>query len=128
VDEVGGTNCVDDSLERILRAPVVVCQGGFSSLSEVLVMGKVAIAAPLPGHAEQVINVRSLVDQGAVLELGSDEDLSDALQRANNFKRIAPSWTFDGAEIAAEIIQERLGVNAGESVEASRTIPPSDSL
>ena len=87
-------------------------------------MGKIAIAAPLPGHAEQVINVRSLVDQGAVLELGSDEDLSEALVRAGEFERPTRTWTFDGAEIAAEIILSRLDMTASESVETSGPIPP----
>jgi hypothetical protein len=108
VDEVGGAQCVGDSLERIARAPVVICQGGFSSLTEVLALGKVAIAAPLPGHAEQCINVRSLSQRGAILELGEDEDLRDALARVDGFERADLSMGFNGAEVAAERLSRLL--------------------
>jgi len=64
--EIGGRNVVDDSLERIARASIVVCQGGFSSLSEVLALGKKALVAPLPGHVEQEFNARVLEEMGAV--------------------------------------------------------------
>ena len=48
---------------------VVLCQGGFSSLSEALAPGKRTLAAPLPGHVEQEVNVRLLADRGALCVL-----------------------------------------------------------
>lgn len=106
LEEVGGKNPVANSLERIARAPIVICQGGFSSLSEVLALGKVAIAAPLPGHAEQCMSVRSLVNRGALLELELGEDVSDALRRAKNFQPVALRQSFDGAQVVSTILRE----------------------
>ena len=104
LEEVGASHYVGDSLERIARAPVVICQGGFSSLSEVLAMGKVAIAAPLPGHAEQCINVRSLAARGAILEMETEEDLGDALERVASFERTEIPIGFNGADVAASFL------------------------
>lgn len=99
-DEIGGARQVDDALERIAAADVVVCQGGISSLSEVLALGAKAIVVPLPSHAEQSVNSRELAGRGAVV-LAEDGDVGAALERTRDFVPDLEGLRFDGALAAA---------------------------
>jgi len=66
VEEIGGAHKVDDALERMAAAKGVVCQGGMSSLSEVINMGAPAVCVPLPGHAEQQLMAAWAADRGLI--------------------------------------------------------------
>jgi uncharacterized protein (TIGR00661 family) len=105
--EIGGRNVVDDSLERIARASIVVCQGGFSSLSEVLALGKKALVAPLPGHVEQEFNARVLEEMGAV-RVFDGGDLAEAIAEMAGFEPKLEGLDFDGARRVAGHLRERL--------------------
>jgi len=105
--EVGARNVVEDSLERIAGASLVVCQGGFSSLSEVLALGKKALVAPLPGHVEQEFNARILEERGAV-RVFEGGDLGQAIAAMENFEPDFTGIEFSGAAQVARHLRESL--------------------
>ncbi len=103
VTEIGAQAAVGDSLSQIAAAEVVVCQGGMSSLSEVLALGCRAIVVPLPGHAEQVLNARMLSQQGRVI-LAEDGDVSRVLESARALQPQPEMNASAGANRAAEVL------------------------
>ena len=76
-DDVGADHPVQDTLERLARADVVVCHGGLSSLSEVRALGCRAVVVPLEDHAEQAVNARLLGRAGQVV-VAEDGDVAAA--------------------------------------------------
>jgi|GEM_PF-2580110 len=100
-----------DPCKYLSLAKIIVVQGGFNSISEVIALKKPAVFVPIRNHAEQLVNVRwaqdlgfGIVAQGqnvveAVRQLESQYDIF--LQ--NCLKR---NITCDGAMQAAHAIQE----------------------
>ena len=97
--------------ELAAEADMLVVNGGFSAVSEAFVMRKPLIVIPVPNHAEQWVNARTICELGVGM-MGQDKDLDDALTnglaRIESFRAAyarlpnAP----DGAEQAAARILE----------------------
>lgn len=67
-------------------ADVVICRSGASTVSEIQLLGKVAVFVPSPNVAEdhQTFNARSLVDVGAAMMVSDSRAVECALPQAYN--------------------------------------------
>ncbi len=75
-------------LGRVLNTPelaadadVLVVNGGFSAVSEAFVMRKPLIVIPVPNHAEQWVNARTICDLGVGM-MAREEQIEDAIDAA----------------------------------------------
>jgi len=100
---------VRDSLALMRNADLVVINGGFSAVSEALVLRKPMVVIPVPRHAEQWANGETIRRLG--LGLGADEDgLEEAIDAALGWIEVfragyaALPALADGAGRAAELI------------------------
>lgn len=107
-------------LGRVLNTPqlatgadLLVVNGGFSAVSEAFVMRKPLIVIPVPNHAEQWINARTICDLGVGM-MAKEEELpvaiDQALARIDQFRAAyaaLPPAT-DGAAQAADHIVRAL--------------------
>ena len=101
-------DCVSGDI-RAVKADMLVVNGGFSAVSEAFVMRKPLIVIPVPNHAEQWVNARTICELGVGM-MAREEELEDALTqglaRIESFRAAyarlpnAP----DGAEQAARRI------------------------
>ena len=66
--------------ELAAEADMLVVNGGFSAVSEAFVMRKPLIVIPVPNHAEQWVNARTICELGVGM-MADDKDLDDALTR-----------------------------------------------
>jgi len=104
---------VRDNIELIRDLDLAVVNGGFSAVSEFFAMRKPLVVVPVPNHAEQWVNARTIERLGVGLmadEGGLENAMLTALERLKtlngSYKRLpVPA---DGAEQAAAIIVERL--------------------
>jgi UDP:flavonoid glycosyltransferase YjiC (YdhE family) len=97
--------------ELAAKADMLVVNGGFSAVSEAFVMRKPLIVIPVPNHAEQWVNARTICELGVGM-MAREEELEDSLlqglARIESFRAAyarlpgAP----DGAGQAAERILE----------------------
>lgn len=100
---------VRDNLAWLEAADLAVVNGGFSAVSELFSMRKPLLVIPVPRHAEQWVNGRTIVELG-VGAIGSEstlsEDLRGALEQIEpwraRYRELPPAS--DGAEQAAELI------------------------
>jgi len=53
-----------EPVEFLSKAKIIIVQGGFNSISEVIAMKKPAIFIPIEGHAEQFVNARWAEEMG----------------------------------------------------------------
>ncbi len=72
---------VRDSLRLLAEADLVVVNGGFSAVSEALMMAKPMVVIPVPRHAEQWVNGRIVRQLGVGVTAGEAE-LEDAMEHA----------------------------------------------
>ncbi|PKU24308.1 glycosyltransferase family protein [Telmatospirillum siberiense] len=100
-----------DSLSLIRQADLLVVNGGFSAVSEALVLGKPMVVVPVPRHAEQWINGRTIGHLG-VGTIGSEDRLEEAMEtalgRIEDFRaayRALPPVRDGAAEAAALILE-----------------------
>ncbi len=100
---------IRDSLALLRQADLVVVNGGFSAVSEALVLNKPMVVVPVPRHAEQWVNGR-MIQQLGIGTTATEADLEDAMERAlaqidsfrAAYRRLPP--VLDGAAQAAELI------------------------
>jgi UDP:flavonoid glycosyltransferase YjiC (YdhE family) len=102
--------------ELAAEADMLVVNGGFSAVSEAFVMRKPLIVIPVPNHAEQWVNARTICELGVgtmACEEDLDEALTQGLARIDSFRAAyarlpdAP----DGAEQAAGRILEAVAAS-----------------
>jgi uncharacterized protein (TIGR00661 family) len=100
-----------DPCKYLSSARIIVVQGGFNSISEVMALRKPSVFVPINGHAEQLVNVRWAQDLGFGI-VSRGEDVVQAIRRLESqypvfldhcLKRNIPC---DGAMQAAQAIQE----------------------
>jgi UDP:flavonoid glycosyltransferase YjiC (YdhE family) len=97
--------------ELAAEADMVVVNGGFSAVSEAFVMRKPLIVIPVPNHAEQWVNARTICELGVGMMAREEElesALTEGLARIESFRAAyarLPSAP-DGAEQAAGRILE----------------------
>ena len=102
-----------DTRELLRQADLVVVNGGFSAVSEVFCMRKPVVVVPVPRHAEQWLNARTIVRLGVGL-MATEEGLEDALlEGLGRIEELRAAYARipaaeDGASQAAEAIA-RLG-------------------
>jgi UDP:flavonoid glycosyltransferase YjiC (YdhE family) len=99
--------------ELAAEADLLVVNGGFSAVSEAFVMRKPVIVIPVPNHAEQWVNARTICEFGVGMMASEDEleeALSQGLARIESFRAAytrLPSPP-NGAEQAAQRILEAI--------------------
>jgi len=72
--------------ELITRSALVICRSGFSSIMDVVTLGKRAIFIPTPGQTEQEYLSRYLMEKKIFFSMGQDEfDLIYAIEMSKNF-------------------------------------------
>jgi uncharacterized protein (TIGR00661 family) len=72
--------------ELISRSALVVCRSGYSSIMDLVTMGKNAIFIPTPGQPEQEYLARYLMDKKIFFSTGQNEfDLLYALEMSKNY-------------------------------------------
>lgn len=109
VDGIVWHGKVRDNRELLVPADLAVVNGGFSAVSELFAMRKPMIVIPVPNHAEQWVNARTVQHLG-VGAPGTEEtleaDLHAALARLESwrdgYRRLPPPG--DGASQAATAI------------------------
>ncbi len=92
------TDCPDDNIRiyshlvtpqlrtLLSEALVVICRSGYSSIMDIVSMGKRAILIPTPGQPEQEYLSRYLMDKKIFFSVGQEEfDLIYALELSKNF-------------------------------------------
>jgi UDP:flavonoid glycosyltransferase YjiC (YdhE family) len=72
--------------ELINRSALVICRSGYSSIMDVVTMGKRAIFIPTPGQTEQEYLARYLMEKKIYFSINQkDFDLVYAIEMSNNF-------------------------------------------
>jgi len=103
-----------DNKALVEKADIVVVNGGFSAVSENFSMRKPLVVIPVPNHAEQWINART-IEQLGVGMIAQEADLEGALDAAardagrfhDGYAKLGPIP--DGAAQAAALIMSHLG-------------------
>jgi uncharacterized protein (TIGR00661 family) len=98
-----------ETRELLREADLVVINGGFSAVSEIFCMRKPMVVVPVPRHAEQWVNGRTIVKLGVGLmstEEGLEAAMLEGLARIDDLRaayaRLPPPE--DGAAQAAAAI------------------------
>lgn len=101
---------VRDNQELVAACDLAVINGGFSAVSELFQMRKPVVVIPVPNHAEQWLNARTIRHLGVGTigtEANLEQDLHDALERIEDLRaaydRLDPVG--DGAQEASALIQ-----------------------
>ena len=98
-----------DNTPLLLGADVLVINGGFSAVSEALALGKPTFVIPVPGHAEQYVNARTVADLGRGYVVDEHTVLPRLAEayRTDRWDGLAPAALetgIDGAREAADAI------------------------
>ncbi len=72
--------------QLMMRSGLIVCRSGYSSIMDVVTLGRKAIFIPTPGQTEQEYLARYLMDKKIFFSMPQDKfDLIYALELSNNF-------------------------------------------
>lgn len=81
--------------EAIQSASAIICRSGYTSIMDLVALGKTAILIPTPGQTEQEYLARSLADKGYFL--AEDEtgfELKQAMEKLEHFRPVQPELDF----------------------------------
>ena len=103
-----------DSFPLLYNADIAVVNGGFSAVSEMVYMNKPMVVIPVPHHAEQWLNARTIEYLGVGIMADEDnfeDKMVEVIQEVEKFHeayRKLPEVK-NGAEDAAEMILRAVG-------------------
>ncbi|MEO7210487.1 MAG: glycosyltransferase [Chitinophagaceae bacterium] len=81
-------------LEKIIReSEYIICRSGYTSVMEILSLGKKSIMIPTSGQSEQEYLAKHLSEQKWCIEMMPNEDLASTLEKAKTFEYIFPVFT-----------------------------------
>ena len=136
IDVIGGTGINTEVItyhgkiyrnaELLHAADIMVVNGGYSAVSEAMVLRKPVVVIPIENHAEQFVNAATVEALG--LGLVADQttagvaiarifDQYDEFLRAHQTSQVPT----DGAAIAAELIVRRISGQADQPEAGRRT-------
>jgi UDP:flavonoid glycosyltransferase YjiC (YdhE family) len=100
---------VRDNTEIVRNADLMLVNGGFSAVSEAFALQKPMVVLPIPNHAEQWVNARTIEKLGVGF-LAQEDDIEGAMHRAIDriyelrraYQTLPPPR--DGAAEAAELV------------------------
>ena len=75
---------VDDPLELVKIADLVITRAGQTTLAKILALGKPVIMIPIPGHAEQNWNAISVEENNAGVKLDEENISEETLRKTIN--------------------------------------------
>jgi uncharacterized protein (TIGR00661 family) len=103
-------------VEDLRTARGVVAGGGFSLLSEAVYLGKPALAVPLQGQFEQLLNARYLQREGFGMcaPAVTPAILAEFLDRLDEFELALARYEQVGNTVALQTIEERAVTAVGE--------------
>lgn len=103
-----------DNAHIVRSADLVLANGGFSAVSEAFALRKPLVVLPIPNHAEQWVNARTIEALGVGMMASEDaieQAMTSAITRIDEFRaaytRLPPIP--DGADEAARLIFELAG-------------------
>ena len=103
-----------DNAHIVRDADLILCNGGFSAVSEAFALRKPMVVLPIPNHAEQWVNGRTIEKLGVGFMAGEDEierAMLSAVGRVDElraaYRKLPPMR--DGAAEAASLIIELAG-------------------
>lgn len=104
---------IQDNLELIKRADLMVINAGFSAVSEGVVMKKPLVVIPVENHAEQYINAKMVEELGVGIITKTEKIPSTIHQVVVNIEQFRSNYSHiefprDGAEEAANFILDGL--------------------
>lgn len=102
-----------DSSQWLKSSDLVICSGGFSSISEALACHKPLIIVPIPGHAEQMINALWVESLGVGLKSSPERVLESVEEMRGRLSDIEDAYIrldfqFQGATQSADIISSHV--------------------
>ena len=100
-----------DTYKMLSNADLTVVNGGFSAVSEMFCLRKPMVVVPVPRHAEQWINARTMAHLGVGVVAGEDNYEDEMLNAANGIDSFRSAYADlpepqDGARQAADAIIE----------------------
>lgn len=101
----------DDPVSHLSKAWILVVQGGFNSVSEVLALRTPSVLVPIPNHAEQYVNARSLESLGVGIMSEGNKVAGAVLRIQERYGEFLAACRkvpiiCDGARQAASFIEE----------------------
>ena len=104
-----------DNAAIINNADIMIINGGFSAVSEAVVLGKPCIILPIENHAEQLVNALIVEELGLGL-VASEEDIALKVEELLHFysdflsRHKKLSFQMDAASKAAQLIEEAISI------------------
>ena len=104
---------ITDTLAILKDTDLAVVNGGFSAISEAFYMRKPLVVVPVPRHAEQWVNAKTIERLGVGIAVSEDDIEGGMLRALDNLETYRKAYDSlgdipDGAEQAATIIMDRL--------------------
>jgi len=88
--------------EVLMRSQIVICRSGYSSLMDLVTLGKKAILIPTPGQTEQEYLARYLLEKKIYFSMPQDQfDLLYAIEMTRNFPGLVMSNDY-------KVLEERI--------------------
>jgi UDP:flavonoid glycosyltransferase YjiC (YdhE family) len=102
---------IKDTRDLLAKADLVVINAGFSAVSEIFYSHKPMIVVPVPRHAEQWVNARTIVQLGVGMMAQEDEietAMLEAAERIDEFRAAYQDFPEipNGAVQAADVIRK----------------------
>lgn len=101
-----------NNYQALLEADLWVINGGFSSISEALLLKKPTVVIPIENHAEQWVNAKFIVENGLGLIARPDNVAAKVNQLVTNFESFRQANQnfniVNGVERTAELIAEEI--------------------
>jgi len=97
--------------EYILRSHIVICRSGYSSLMDLVTLGKNAILIPTPGQTEQEYLARYLMEKKIYFSMPQYHfDLLYAIEMTRNFPGLVMSNDYKILEERIREVKEASGI------------------
>lgn len=96
--------------DYLLRSHMIICRSGYSSLMDLVTLGKNAILIPTPGQTEQEYLARYLMEKKIYFSMPQDRfDLLYALEMTRNFPGLVMSNDYKALEERIREVKRVLG-------------------
>jgi predicted glycosyltransferase len=97
--------------EYMLRSHIIICRSGYSSLMDLVTLGKNAILIPTPGQTEQEYLARYLMEKKIYFSMPQRNfDLLYALEMTRNFPGLVMSNDYKALEERIVAIKKAIGI------------------
>ena len=103
--------------ELVNRSAIVICRSGYSSIMDMVTLGKRTIFIPTPGQTEQEYLSRYLMEKKIYFSMGQNEfDLLYALEMSKNFPGMVIQNDFKALEEQIEAIKRLATLSSQQEI------------